>query len=300
MKFHRISRDPSLLPDSPGAKAALPTWLIEFDGESCRLPDLLGLQYLHDILGGDNIAATMNGPASWGGDGIVEHEGAMTDGQLSHAIAEMQDRARAAWNAGDRATYDRLQVEMVGIRKYRQQTIGLFGKPRELVTDASKKVKAISSAIDRAITAIRNKQCPSAAAYFEEHVKRNDDGSWMSWTFTGTEKWQLEPELDKAELTAVLNELRTLEDQNLDEAEIRPDDAEAKPSRRQYFFTDHEGGGTFQYDSRCIEPEVELRQVRIAGALRTKQMTKANIARVARKLAPSDPWWFPKHKPPKP
>jgi hypothetical protein len=298
-KFHRIAHDSSLLSDSCNV-AALPAWLLEFDGESCELSDMRGCCYLNEIIAGAdptvrNYSAETNlraslavgfPPMSFGSSQPAEKFGAVTARQLDHALADAQDRSRAALISGDKKTHQACLIEIKIIRQYKVETIGLRGKRREFPTKADATNKAIASAIYRAIEAIR-KRCPHAAEYLKKHVKRS---AGDEWAFTGTEEWKLEPDVDRS----ILNEL-TLEDfQDEVDAEIRP-----KTEYTRQYFTEH--GRTFQYEEQTgIEPEEEAEELRrnwITDAVRTKRLTKENIARAAlRKLVPSDPWWFPKQK----
>jgi hypothetical protein len=304
-KFHRIlCNDPSSLPDS-ALPASLPTWRIEYNGESCELSDMLGCRYLHTILDGgnpavpeyvpvaiDRRACVVGGlqPESFGGSTRVENFGAVTNRELNDAITEAQGRERVARLTGGKTLKDVLD-EIKILRRYQRETIGLGGKRRKFPAGSGSANKAIASAIYRAIEAIR-KRCPGAARYLDEHVKRNNSGEW---TFVGTEKWELEigPEPDES----VLSEL-TLEDfQDESDAEIRP-----TVEYVRHYYTEH--GRTIQYEEGIsIEPEEqaeELRRKWLSDAARTKRSVQASIFQsgsiALRKSASVDPWWFPKQK----
>lgn len=103
---------------------------------------------------------------------------------LDRLTKQKTTEAQTALASGDKAGYDRLQLEIIKVREYKSQTIGLHGRRRKFATQTSRDFDAVRKAIDRAVQAI-GKRSPKIA----DHLKAHICGSDGMWFYTGDLQW---------------------------------------------------------------------------------------------------------------
>lgn len=197
-------------------------WLIEFDSEKCILPNLRGCGLLHRIICCKSISSIelLNvhpGTSAQIRDNLlscfplisddgyddVDHEAYHVTGdikddfltdlrtcrELNRAYKDAQLCAREAWGKGaTEAEIDRLSLEVIEIRKYMTQTIGLHAR-RRVPTQLMRDTHAIRSALDYVFQVLRRqKGCPKTARHLSAHVRLDH-----LWQFTDSGAWDLEP-----------------------------------------------------------------------------------------------------------
>jgi len=255
---HRTSK-PSFKP-LPADTSGSFKWFIEYDGQSCQLPDVNGLDYLNRIL-------TARGTLVLGGSSGRDPEpaGAMTGRAIDVEIEKVVQRATLALSSGDRSTYDQAMVEVIALRKYRGQTIDNRGRIRRLSTPEERENKAIASAICRALEAIRKAGCPKIAAHLQANIKRGASG----WRFTGRDKWNTGPtrtHCGLAPITEVIIEYHPRDSYVTDEGYLHTGTTYTEP----------------------VDATESLRRKWVAES--TKRAYLSSLMRDV------DPWWFPKPK----
>ena len=165
-------------------------WTIEYSGESCQLPDMLGLEYIEKVLTGDGpptFVWTAGGrgvhrevvliPLAAHTEEVPETTRAVTPSRLRTFIADAEKRAQQAWTVGDKGEHDRLRVEVSRIRAYLTANTAQAGKSRIFANESSRDVDSVRKAITRAITAIR-KQSVVIADHFKASILYGGAGCW--------------------------------------------------------------------------------------------------------------------------
>ena len=186
-------------------------WEVSMHGESCRLRDLLGLEYIHKALSTDRWAEFVWASAGKNGRAVQCHvrpvalafgpesqperlrPDSLTPSRLKNFISDMERRAKEALEAGDKAEYDRLTagvkgeaMGLTGVRKYQRDVTGSFGSSRRFSDQGTRERDAVSHAIAAAIQGIR-KCCPGIAQHLKDHILPDGRGCWF---YNGdTENW---------------------------------------------------------------------------------------------------------------
>jgi hypothetical protein len=199
-KFHRVTRT-----------GTPPAWFIEHDGDSCNLPDVLGLEYIGTVLSGHG-GRTVNGlsqrdviltPLTDYQAQVRQQTRATSPGRLRTFINDTERRAKQAWDCGDKAEHDRLRLEISRVRAYQTANRAHAGKSRAFANETSRDVDAVRKAIERAITEIR-KQSAGIADHFRATILYGGEGCWFydgdnsAWIMNSAEREDLDPRTIRA------------------------------------------------------------------------------------------------------
>jgi len=111
----------------------------------------------------------------------------LTPRDVKKITDDLNKQAREAHQAGNKARYEEIQRQIVGVREYGSMTFGKNGKARTFKTEFDTADDLLRHNIRNAIAAIQ-KQAPKLAAHLKKHI-RGESGRWR---YTGGVEWQLQ------------------------------------------------------------------------------------------------------------
>lgn len=172
-------------------------WTVRFDGDSTSIKDAIGNRYIarllarpsQNVFAPDLLAATT-------GEAVARQTGSAGEQADSDAVKQAKDQYLELTSELDRAKRDndlaaqsRLEPEIKGVEDYLRSVRGLDGRSRKASDDADKIRRAMTQAIGRTISSLREKdKLPAAARHLGNAIKT---GLFMSYDPEEEVDWHL-------------------------------------------------------------------------------------------------------------